>query len=191
MVRRTFALIGILAFLAGGLAGCQQPKMDLAEMMKAPPRPAELDQLNAFVGNWEGNWEMTMQGADKPLTGKGIDKFAWDADKWVLTEHMEGTMDNNKMVGTGLWVWDARAKLFRYSSADNYGMIMTGTGRYDEKTRTWHMKGSSQDTVRGHRSVGEGTLKMPDANTMEWSWTEWDSLHLTKFMEMKGTSHKK
>ncbi len=190
MIRRMFVVVGPLAILAIALGGCQKPNFE--EMMKQPPRPAELDQLNAFVGTWEGNWEMTMMGSDQPKTSKGTDQFAWDADKWVLTERMEGTMDNNKMVGTGLWTWNPQRKLFQYYSADNYGMIMTGTGRYDAATKTWHMKGQSQDTRHGQRSVGEGTLKLVDPNTMEWHWTEWDScLHLMKFMEMKGTSHKK
>ena len=84
MIRTTLSSLAVLAFLAGGLVGCQQPKMDMAEMMKPPPRPVELDQLNSFVGTWEGTWEMTMKGADKPITGKGTDTFAWDADKWVM-----------------------------------------------------------------------------------------------------------
>lgn len=189
MVRKLLTFIAAFAFLSGGLAGCQKP--NLQEMMKAPPRPAELDRLNDLVGRWEGAWEMKMSGEDKPLTGAGLDTFAWDADKWVLTEHTEGTMGENTMAGTGLWLWDTQAKQYRYGSADNYGMIMTGTARYDEKTKTWHMKGGSHDTLHGHNGVGEGTLKMPDANTMEWTWTEWDGLHLIKFMEMKGTSHRK
>lgn len=189
VISRTFTLVGTLTILAVGLGGCQKPNFE--EMMKAPPRPAELDQLNAFIGTWEGNWEMTMAGSDKPKTFKGIDQFAWDADKWVLTEHMQGTMDNNKMLGTGLWTWNPQRKLFQMYSVDNYGMIMTGTGRYDAATATWHMKGQTQDTRHGQRSVGAGTIKLVDPTTMEWHWTEWDGLHLTKFMEMRGTSHKK
>jgi hypothetical protein len=188
MLRTTLIFIGAVAILFAGLAGCQKPNME--EMMQQPPRPAELDRLDAFVGTWEGTWEMSTPGGDK-MSGKGTDKFAWDADKWVLTERAEGTCGQHKMAGTGVWIWDQHAKKFRYGSADNYGMVMTGTGRYDEKTKTWHMKGNSCDTVHGQRSCGEGTLKMPDANTMEWSWTEWDGLHLIKFMEMHGTSHRK
>ena len=189
MTRSTLALIGVLVLLAGGLVGCQQPNME--EMMKAPARPAELDQLNTFVGTWEGTWEMTMKGCDKPMSGKGVDTFAWDADKWVMTEHSSGMMGDNKMVGTGIWVWDGHEKLFRYISADNYGMLMKGTMCYDAKTETWHMKGKTCETIHGHESVGEGTLKMVDANTMEWQMSEWDALHLCKIMEMKGTSHRK
>ena len=103
MIRSTFTAIAMLALLAGGLAGCQQPKMDLAEMMKPPPRPAELDQLNMFVGTWEGTFEMTMPGVDKPLTGIGTDTYAWDAEKWVLTGHTDGMMGKHKMAGTALW----------------------------------------------------------------------------------------
>ncbi len=191
MTRITFTAFAMFAFLAGGLAGCQQPKMDLAEMMKPPPRPAELDQLNMFVGTWEGTWEMTMMGADKPLTGIGTDTFAWDAEKWVLAEHMDGMMGDSKMVGTALWTWDPQHKRFQYYSADCFGMIMTGTAHYDAKTGIWHMKGQTNDTVRGQKSNGEGTLKSIDKNTMEMTWSEWDCLHLTKFMEMKGTSHRK
>ena len=189
MMRGTFAIVGMLALLAAGLTGCQQPNMD--EMMKPPARPAELDQLNVFVGTWEGTYEMTMPGVDKPKTGKGLDTFAWDADKWVLAERMDGTMDGHKMFGTGLWSWDAQHKRFAYYSADSYGMTMTGTGSYDAEKQIWHMKGCTRDTLHGHQSVGEGTVKFVDNNTMEMTWSEWDSLHLCKFMEMKGTCHRK
>jgi hypothetical protein len=190
MIRRMSIVAGVFALLAAGLVGCQKPNME--EMMKPPMRPVELDQLNAFVGKWEGTWEMKMAGEEKPMTGKGTDVFAWDADKWVLTTHSEGTCGEHKMTGTGLWVYDSHEKDFKYGSADNYGMIMVGSGKYDAKTQTWHMKGTSHETIHGQQSVGEGTLKFIDANTMEWHWTEWDScLHLMKFMEMTGTSHRK
>lgn len=191
MTRSTFTIVAAAAFLAGGLVGCQQPKMDLEKMMTPPARPPELDQLNPFVGTWEGTWEMKTKGTDKPVTGKGTDVFAWDADRWVMVERADGTMNGHRMVGTGLWVWDPQAKLFCYTSSDNYGMIMTGTCRYDAKTGIWHMKGRTRDTVRGEQSVGEGTLKMVDANTMEWNFAGWDSLHLVRYMEFSGTSRRK
>ncbi len=37
-------------------------------------------------------------------------------------------------------------------------------------------------------SVGHGNAKYLDANTMEWTWSEWDELKLMKFMEMKGVN---
>jgi len=188
MIRRMSVVAGVVALLSG-LAGCQKPNME--EMMKPPPRPAELDQLNAFIGKWDGTWEMTMAGEEKPMTGKGTDVYAWESDRWVLTARSAGTCGEHKMFGTGLWTYDSQARQFKYTSADNYGMVMSGTGTYDAKTQTWHLKGSTRETIHGNQSSGEGTLKFTSPNTMEWHWTEWDGLHLIKFMEMKGTSHRK
>jgi len=188
MIRRMSVMVGVVAVLAG-LTGCQKPNME--EMMKPPPRPAELDQLNAFVGTWEGTWEMKMSGEEKPMTGKGTEVYAWEADKWVLTARSEGTGGEHKMSGASLWCYDSQAKQFKYTGTDNYGMIMTGSGKFDAKTQTWHLKGASRETIHGNQSVGEGTLKFVNPSTMEWQWTEWDGLHLIKFMEMKGTSHRK
>ena len=186
--------VGIMAVvLASGLAGCQKPNME--EMMKPPPRPAELDLLDQFVGTWEGTFEMKMAGDDKVLTGKGTDKYTWDADKWVLSARSEGTFGSatppNRMFGTGAWVWDGKAKVFRFGMADNYGMLMGGTGKYDAKTRTWHMSGHTRDTIHGQSSCGHGTMEMVDANTMKFHWVETDGLGLMKYFEMNGTSKRK
>jgi hypothetical protein len=190
MIRSRFVTVGVVALLAGAVVGCQQPKMNLDEMMKPPPRPVELDQLNDLVGTWQSTWEMTMPGADKPITGKGKDTFKWDADKWVLEEDVEGTMGSNRMVSASFWTWNPQRKLFEFYGADNFGMIMTGTGKYDAATRTWHMKGETNDTVHGRKSSGEGTMKVLDKNSLEFNWVEWDCLHMSKFMEMKGTSRR-
>ena len=190
----TLSVLGFSTILAGLLAGCQQPKMDMAEMMKPPPRPAELDQLEMLVGNWEGTSEMKMMGADKPMIMKGTDTISWDADKWLLVERSEGTMGDagNKMMGLAVWTWDPQIKKFRLWGSDNYGMVMTGTATYDAPTKTWHMQGNTSAPARGEKSYGEGTLKMSTGNTMEWNWTEWDcNWKCQKYMEMHGTSHRK
>jgi hypothetical protein len=169
------------------VTGCQQPKMDMAEMMKPPPRPTELDQLDPLVGRWEGTAEMRIAGMDKPMTFHGTSTTAWEADRWALVERSEGTMEEGgKYAGLGTWSWDSKARVFRQTWIDNHGGSGSGTATYDASTKTWHMKARSSGP-RGS-TVGEGTVKLSDSNTMEWNWTEWDSLKLRKMMEMHGTS---
>lgn len=185
-------IAGPALVLAAAVAGGCHKGVDLSEMMKPPARPAELERLGMFVGTWEGTGEMRMPGSDEVLTGKGTSRYAWDADKWLLVERGEYMMgEHGPMLGMGIWSWDAKARKYRMSWFDNYGGIGSGTATYDEPTRTWRMKSRGYYSTTGHKSVGEGTIRMVDDATMEWTFTEWDSLKLMKFMEMKGTSRRK
>ncbi|HEY3245508.1 MAG TPA: hypothetical protein VGM03_19365 [Phycisphaerae bacterium] len=166
-------------------AGCQQPKGDMAEMMKPPPRPAELDKLDMLVGRWEGNFEFHM--GDKVMKGTGTNTTLWDADKWVLLEREEGSMgDMGKHVGLGFWSWDSKARVFRTAYSNNHGEFGEGTVTYDENSRIWHMKGREHGLMGD--SVGEGTFKMVGPDSMEWNFTMWDGLKLRKLATMTGTS---
>ncbi len=184
----TVALGASLMALA---SGCQQPKMDMAEMMKPPPRPAELDRLEPFVGKWTGTAEMKMMGSDKPMKSTGASTFAWECDKRALVEHFEGTMgEDAKMTGLNVWTWDASAKKYRNDMFDCFGNAMTFNATYDEASKTWHAKGKHRCPMTGEMLNSEGTMKLIDNNTMEWRWTEWNSWKTKKYMEMSGTSRR-
>jgi hypothetical protein len=177
---------GLLTLLA--TVGCQ--KMSFDDMMKQPPRPAELDQLAVFIGSWEGTAEGRMMGSDEVIKSTGHSEYTWDADKWVLVERSEYKMGNTcRMNGVGLWSWDAGAKKFRTAWTDNYGSHGDGTVWLDGKTKVWHMR--SKTSYTDGTSHGEGTLRQIDNNTFEWNFAEYDALHLLKFMEMHGTFHRK
>lgn len=191
MNRCALPLAAAGTLLVLGTLGCQMPKMDLDEMLKPPPRPAELDQLAAFVGTWEGSSEGKMAGTDEACHGHGTSTTTWDADKWILVERMDYTLrDKHKMSGIGIWRWDPAIKKFRTTWFDNYGGTAEGTAWFDSKAGAWRMKTKSR-WADGMTSVGEGTIRFTDSNTMEWQMSEWNALKTMKFMEMNGTSKRK
>lgn len=162
------------------LAGCESQQMNM-DMMQPAPRAAELDRLDSFVGRWEESFECTMPGADQPMTGKGVTEMSWACDKRVLMSHMDGTMGADKFSGVGMWTWDPEDKKFRTFWADSMGEAADGCAWYDEQAQVWHMSSDH----------GEGKMKMLDANTYEWSWTEYTpGLFRQKLMEMKGKSRR-
>lgn len=194
MNRLWVAGAGSLALLAAALAGCQQPRIDISEMMKAPPRPAELARLDRFVGTWEGQAEMSAPGSDKVVTSNGVNTVSWEADGWVLVEHLEVEMgqEGGKMTGVGLWTWDPQARKYRTWWFDNYGAVNQGTASYDEGSDTWRMKGKAHYAGRGKTTAYEGTSRMIDDDTITWEYTEWASpWKLNKLMHIKGTSHRR
>jgi len=181
----------VLASVASlGVVGCM-PKFTVEELKNMrPERPAELDKLNMFAGQWESTSEMKLAVLDETMHGTGTGTAAWECDGWLMVERGEyetgelGTMDM-----LGVWAWDPKAKVYRNWWFNSYGEISTATARYEESTRTWRMKGKGRGPWGA--SVVKGTMKMVDDDNMEWTWTEWDGLGLTKTMEIKGTSKRK
>ena len=186
-------LSGMCAVALAAVVGCQQgpPKgMSMDEMMKPPPRPAELDRLGSLVGSWEGSGECKMAGQDKSITNKGSNTVTWDCDKRVLVERWEGEMgEGNKMHGIGVWTWDSEDKKYKIYWFDNFGGTGEGEATYNDATRTWTMNSESEGPMG--KTVGKGTIKMVDNNTMDYTWEEWNGWKTQKMMEMKGTSRRK
>lgn len=188
MPRMSVALV-VGATLCLSLAGCQQPRLD--EMMMQPPRPAELDRLNAFVGTWEGTSEMKLVGSGETMQSTGTSTVAWEADQWLLVERFEDTLGTQeaKYAGLCIWSWDAGAGKYRLDFFDNFGGGGSGTATYDEAQKTWRM--AVKTNYGGQSGWSVGTAKFTDPDTMEWEHTQWDSLKLTKQVEMKGTIRRK
>lgn len=185
---RLLSIAGMCLFVTA-LLGCQQPKME--DMLKAPERPAELDQLNMFVGKWVGAGELTMPGSDEVVTAKGQSTASWAAGGWVLIEEAEETVgDEGITKGVAMWTWDPKAKKFRTAWLNDHGEISHGTATYDAATRTWHMRGEGHNPYTGVCSIGEGTARFVDDHTLEWSYTAWGPWKLKKLAEMKGTSRR-
>lgn len=175
------------------IAGCEQKKMSMAEfkeMMKAPPRAPELDRLDAFVGTWHSETQMEMEGAEEPMTMQGVESAEWGIDNRYLVQNMEYGTDENPMTGHSLWTWDEDAGVYRNWWFDSHGQTGEGTSRYDEEEGVWYMKTKGRNMSNGMKTVGEGTMKFIDDDTIEWTWSEWDSMRLVKFMEMSGVSRR-
>lgn len=186
MMRRSFCFAAGCALFA--LAGCQKPPADMT--MKPPPRAPELDHLDAFVGNWESTSEAHMADVAEPTTMKGKGTMWWEADKTALLGRWEMEMGPDSIMrGVEMWRWDPARKKYATFWTDNFGGMGHGWAKYDPATKTFTMK--ARGTGPMGDTVMEGTTKMLDNNTMEWSFTEWDSWKLKKHVDAKGKSIRK
>lgn len=189
MLKKISASLFVLGFSAA-LTGCQQPAACNQEMAGGPPpRPAELDKLDQFVGNWTSECEMKMDG--KTTTCKGTSTSAWDLDKSVVVSKMEFDMgEMGMMKGMEVMTWDPTSKVYRTSWFDSMGGNGVGTMRYDEKSNTWITKGSGRDPMSGESRLNSGTIKMSSDGSHEWSFKETDGWGFKTTMDMTGTSKK-
>ena len=181
------SLIGLMTL---ALLGCA-PKMTIEQMKEMKPvRPAALDKLNAFAGEWKGTATMTMAGLDQTLKSTGTSKSTWECDGWVLVEH--GTMETEELGSyemLGIWTYDPTWKVYRNHWYSSYGEVGEGTARFDEKTNTWKMKGTTKS--EWGTTHGKGTAKFVTDDKVDWSWTERAMLGLVKVMDMEGTTERK
>lgn len=192
MTHRRVCSLVVAATVVWGLTGCAS-KMSMEDMKQMKvQRPAELDQLNAWVGTWSATGTAEMAGMEEPIEFSGTSITAWDLDGWALVEHSDFKMgDMEPMKGMGLWSYDAKSKVFRTTWTDTAGGIGYGKAWYNKKTDSWMMRGHGRGPMGA--TTGKGCVKFVDENTMEWTWQEWpawDLLGLFKFMKMKGTSTK-
>lgn len=191
-MNRTCARLFGLVFLAGIAAvGCG-PKPDIHEMMKLPPRPAELDQLNRMVGDWE--FKMTVNLFDQSIEGSGTSHIEWDSGKWMLRERVEGKMEGHDETyhGNGAYMYHPGEKKFMMFWYGNDGRLAKMRMWRDKKNENvWHAKGSSVDTMEGHDGTSVATMKFVDDNSMEMEETIYDSWGLFKMGTVKITMKRK
>jgi len=183
------ALNRVLLTLIVGLmmSGCM-PKMTIEEMRAmTPPRPVELDKLDAFVGRWKFTGDTEMAMLDEVIKTSGTGETRWNNSKTFLvgnyTLNMEGL---DSMEGHETWTYDAHTGKYRSTWTDSMGGIGTGVSWINEKTNTWYMKAKSHGPFG--TTTMKGWVKMIDENTMKWTWTEYMMGGLIKTMEMKGVS---
>ncbi len=191
MKRATVVSIVLLAGCSAFLVGCQPSEEEMATMMKQPPRPAELERLATFIGNWSGDAEVKVDGMDEVQKSKGSTSREWAVDKWVLVDNWEHEMgEGNMMKGVMLTWWDPHSKTYRVFGTDNYGGRSEGKLKYDEEENLWKGKSKGRDGMTGQRVVETWTAKFTDPSTMEWTWAEYDGLGLFKHVEATGTSRR-
>jgi hypothetical protein len=178
----------------GVIAGCQQPAGNM-EAKGPPPRPAELNQLNPWVGTWNGTGEITVHTSKGPQTMKttGTEHWAWTCDNRYLMGNFEWSMvdkPDQKHMGMVMTAWDPKEKEFHSWEFMGDGTVNHGEMEYDAKAGYWKIEGKGTDPMTGQACRSGGTAKMVGDNTFEWNFTMWDSLKLKKLMEGKGTNTK-
>ena len=194
MISKKLASMALFGAVGCMLTGCM-PDMTLEEMKtwmdENVQRPAELDRLDQFVGNWTGEGEACFSGKDeRKLKMTGSSSIRWGGDGWYLIEEFDGRMEIfGKHVGHTIWTYDEGANCYRTSWFGNDGAVGNGTVRYDKKNDQWNMTGKTK-TAMGDMH-GKGTMRVTDKDTMEWCWAEYDGLGITKMADMCGTMRRK
>lgn len=184
MMRGRHAVGMVGCFLVGLTWGCSAPKADFAKI-KPPPRPAELDAYDVFVGTWDWKAEMlNAEGADRNWTGTA--EWKWTLDKRSLNGQFVSQNQSTKFEAEGKWSWHPRAKKYIWGMFNNWGYPQRGTARYDADDKSWTMDYKSVG-LDGTTSHGRYTIRVVDNNNLDWTMTEWRfPLHIGKKVEMTG-----
>lgn len=174
--------------VAGFVSGCASCGFDI-ELVKSriPVRPAELDRLNALAGKWRTEGEVRMLGLAEPIRTMGRSEAGWECDRRLLVERSQFDMGAlGPMSGVSVWSYDPRAGTYEMHWFDSFGESAKGWARYDERRREWRMR------VRGRNAVtdivADGTIRIIDDDTVEWTWKQYDAWHIIRFADMKGRS---
>jgi hypothetical protein len=167
------------------------PKMTIEDMKAMmPKRPAELDHLNMFAGDWTFEGKAEFAGLDEPLEMTGTNSAHWDGNNWYLVSTGIFKMaDFDDMHGIETWTYDTNSKCYRSSWFDSMGTAGYGRSWYNEDDKTWTMKATSYGPHG--KSYMKGKVTFTDENTAEWSMTERAMGGLIKVAEMSGTSKRK
>lgn len=169
--------------------GCAEKQGDMA--MTPPPRPPQLDRLEMWVGVWDNSGEMKACNG-KLMKTHGTHDVKWDLNKNLLIERLSADMEGMPpMNGIGIYSYDYREKEFKYRYYGEHGDTMHGELDYNEKSGVWTMKTKGYNPMMKMTTTGQGTFCFPDANTINWTWKEWDGLHLAKLFEGTGTVKRK
>lgn len=191
MDQRYPRLLALVSLCLVTMTACSAPPMSF-EAMKAMmlPRSPELDALEMLAGDWTTEGQVQFIGMDEPITTTGTSSAAWACDKRFLIDRSEYDMGPlGPMTGVSIWGWDPQRKHFVFWWFDGFGERATGTARYDKNAKVWHIITRGQSTRCNVKS--KGTIKMIDANTLEWTWEQWSAWGFLKYADMKGVSRRK
>lgn len=166
------------------------PKMSVEQIAAyQPERPAELDQLDMLLGEWETTGTIELAVVDEPITTSGRNKAQWTMDGRVLEDQADLDMGPfGRVTGKTLWTWDPSLQKHRMWWFDSLGETSEVVATFDPRTQTWKMKAKGQKY--GRRTSGSGTIRRIDDNTLEWTWNEASASGLITFAKMRGTSRR-
>ncbi len=178
-----FAIVLLFTF------GCI-PKMSVEQIREfQPERPAELDRLNMFLGEWETTGTIELAMLDEPIATSGSNRAVWTLDGRVLEDHADLDMGPfGRVKGKTMWAWDPAMGKYRMWWFDTLGETSEVVATFNERTDTWRMKAKGQKY--GQHTSGRGTIRRVDDDTLEWTWNEASASGLVRFAKMRGTSRR-
>ena len=182
------AQFGVSGLLLLGM-GCI-PKMSVEQISQyQPERPAELDRLDMFLGEWETTGTIDLAMLDGPSATSGRNRAEWTLDGYILEDKADLDMGPfGRMKGTTLWTYDPAIDRYRMWWFDTMGETSAVVATFDEARQTWRMKAAGQKY--GRRTSGRGTIRRIDDNTLEWTWDEASASGLIRFAKMRGISRR-
>ncbi len=180
-----FVFLGIFFSTLGCI-----PKMSVEEIREfQPERPAELDRLSMFLGDWETRGTIELAMLDEPIATSGRNHAEWTLDGRAVEDKSELEMGPfGHVKGKTLWAWDAALGKYRMWWFDTLGETSEVVATFNQRTDTWHMKAKGQKY--GRHTSGSGTIRRIDENTLEWTWNEASASGLIRFAKMRGTSRR-
>ena len=138
-----------------------------AEMKKeSPDRAAELDALEAFVGQWKTTGQQ-IEGTVGPAAGIDVaESYEWLDGKYFLIHHFKGDLGGNDAACIEIIGYDAEKGVYVIDTYYNNGVTknwqMTADGD------TWTITGDWP--IKDQKMKVRCTIKFSDDKTMTGDW---------------------
>lgn len=161
---------GVIVLFPGGVLAQEKEQKEGQEPMPPPKPPAELKQLQPFVGQWKEHFKfspamMPPDGGE----GTGVSTCQWVLDGWFLYCEMECEPTEMGIHKGKHFMWyDTETETFHGWGINNMGEIDEGEMTYDESQKTWLATSTSK--VEGQLAENKSTIKMVSPTKLEWEW---------------------
>lgn len=189
MMIRSLSCIALFGLF---LTGCAAPQSG-AQTKGPPPRAPELDALDAWLGEWDVTGQVREVETGRVIESKGHESVRWSCDKQFLVEEStwDGDQPGDKESALAVRTWDPHGKVYRSWYFSSHGTVGHSRMTYDAASKTWRVQTKNVDPETCERVRGEMTIKQTDANTMDWTFDEWNDWKTKKRVEMKGVSRRR
>lgn len=168
------AAIGVTAFWAGSAVSSQEevPKKPEMPMPMPPPKPAELKALDAFVGEWQSEFEFLPAMFGTP--GKGAGKFhcKWVLDNWFIMGKGSSTSTYGPHESIWIATYDPKMGKYRSFSFDSHGESEVATMAYDPATQTWTTMSEGMTLMTGKPAENKFTMRFVEKDKLEFEWLQ-------------------
>ena len=150
------------------LAGCANAPPEL------PAVAPELARLEMLTGEWRAESTATIEESGEAWLSSAHVLAEWDlGGRFVVarTHHAwQSAAGGGEMESETWFTWDAAAGSYRTWTFQSNGRFATGTMRYEEGSRTWHMEEEWTHPETGARGRGAGTMEYIGETEKNVSW---------------------
>lgn len=139
------------------LAACAGPSTMNRALVPMTERPPALDDLDVFVGTWQGSAEERLAETDEVTRYEGTSIITWEADRRILVERSTLTRNGEPLSYIAVTGWDPRLQTFRTWKFDSHGGVIDSESWWHEPgTNSWHI------ILEGRETTLDKTLTISD-----------------------------